>query len=40
MSKPENELKRTPLFEVEKEQGARFAAFHGWEMAASFADPE
>jgi glycine cleavage system T protein len=32
----ESIIKKTPLFETLKEQGARFADFNGWEMAQSF----
>ena len=31
--------KRTPLFDAQKDLGASFASFHGWEMAESYTNP-
>jgi glycine cleavage system T protein len=33
-------VKRTPLFEALKEHGARFADFHGWEMAQAYGEAD
>ncbi len=32
--------KRTPLFEAQKDLGASFGNFYGWEMAASYTNPD
>ncbi len=34
----EAKLKKTELWEFQKESGARFSNYHGWEMAESFGD--
>lgn len=40
MTEPaEGVLKKTILFDLEKELGAQFNSFHGWVMAESFSDP-
>src|SRR5574337_2117949 len=37
MSEPTGPLKRTPLFEVHRQLGARMVAFGGWEMPVQYA---
>jgi len=39
MNSVESVVKRSPLFETQKEIGARFANSHGWEMAQAYKDP-
>lgn len=36
MSAPATELRRTPLFQAQREAGGRFVDFHGWELPVQF----
>lgn len=39
MNSVESVIKRSPLYETQKEMGAQFTNSHGWEMAQSYKEP-